>query len=269
MVTQGSTYQTLLVKKEDAIATITLNRPDKLNAMSLDMFRELAEATEEVANDRDVRTVVVTGAGRAFSAGGDIDSPIFDSPEWKRPEFIHDAAYRSWQFLRNIRSMDKPVIAAVNGPAVGGGMCLAVACDMIIASEKAIFSVPFIKLGMHIELGIGYFLPRLVGIAKAFDICFTGRSVGAQEADRIGLVNQVVPVDQLEPTVTKLATTLAQGPPLALSMGKRSIYQSQSMDLISVMEMEVRAQAICMASEDVKEGVNAFKEKRKPVFQGK
>ncbi|MGV8057322.1 MAG: enoyl-CoA hydratase/isomerase family protein [Smithellaceae bacterium] len=266
MTTTCGNYQTISLKKEDAIATITLNRPDKLNPLSPLTFEELEQATVDVANDPDVRVVVLTGAGRAFSAGGDLESSIF---EMTKAAQIHEVAYRSWQCVLNFRNMDKIVIAAVNGAAVGGAMTLVLACDLIIASEKAIFLQPFVTLGLHPEGGITNLLPRLIGVPKALELFCTGRSVDAKEADRIGLVNQVVPADQLETTVKNLAVKLAQGPAVALRLMKKTTYQAMTMDLPSVVELEARTQAICMTTDDFKEGVSAFKEKRKPVFKGK
>lgn len=266
MTIRKGNYQTISLKQEDAVATITLNRPDKLNPLSPLTFEELEQATAEVSRDSNVRVVVLTGAGRAFSAGGDLESSIF---EMTKPARIHDVAYNSWQCILNFRNMEKIVIASVNGAAVGGAMSLVLACDLIVASEKAIFLQPFVNLGLHPEGGITYFLPRLIGVPKALELFCTGRTIDAKEAERIGLVNQVVPADQLETTVNNFAVKLAQGPPVALSLMKKSVYQAMTMDLPSVMELEARTQAICMTTDDFREGVNAFKEKRKPVFEGK
>lgn len=265
MSSQNQSYETIAVEKKEGVFTITLNRPDKLNPLSPLTFEELEKATQDAAQDKEVKVVVLTGAGRAFSAGGDLESPIFTM---EKPSYMHEVAYGSWQCVSNFRSMEKPVIAAVNGPCVGGAMSLVVACDMVIASEKASFLQPFVKLGLHPEGGITYLLPKLIGINRAIDLFFTGRNVDAKEAERIGLVNQVVPADQLETTVRTLAVTLAKGPSVALKLTKRSVYQAQTMDMDAVMDMEARAQSICMTTDDFKEGVSAFKGKRQPDFKG-
>lgn len=251
-------YLTLIVTKKESVGTITLNRPEKLNGITLEMTGELMQATEQLARDSDVRVVVLTGVGRAFCAGGDLAQGAVDLP---KSRVAMDRTRDAGEVCLNLRKMEKPAIAAVNGPAVGGGCNLALACDIIIASEKASFGEVFVRVGLHPDMGGSYFLPRLVGTAKACELIFTGKVIDAREAERIGMVNQVVPHELLETTVMDLARSLAKSSSVALGLSKRSIYQGMAMDLPSALEMEARAQAICVLSEDAKEGARAFLEK--------
>ena len=259
-------YNTIIVEKEEGVATVTLNRPDKLNALTPKMLEELEAATEELAHDNDVKVVVITGAGRAFCAGADLDHPIFNMTE---PADVKEVMQKFHQIPLNIRKIPKPVIASVNGAAVGAGCNYALACDIVIASETARLGEVFVNIGLHPDCGGTYHLPRLVGTAKACELLFTGKIIDAKEAERIGLVNQVVAADQLETVTKELALSLAKGPFLAISMMKTSIYQGLEMDLASVLEREAATQSICILTDDCKEGISAFKEKRKPIFKGR
>ena len=259
-------YETIILQKEEGIATITLNRPDKLNSLTPKMLDELQAVTEELAQDDNVKVVVITGAGRAFCAGADLDHPIFDATN---PADVKEMMQKFHQIPLNTRNMTKPVIASVNGAAVGAGCNYALACDIIVASEKARFGQVFVGIGLHSDCGGTYFLPRLVGVAKACELLFTGKIIDAKEAERIGLVNQVVAEDQLEAATKELALSLAKGPSLAINMIKTSIYQGLEMDLASALEREAAVQSICILTEDCKEGIRAFKEKRKPMFKGR
>lgn len=259
-------YKNLILKKEDRIATITLNRPEKLNALNGEATDEIVQASREVGQDNEVRAVIITGAGRAFCTGADLSSP----------DFKMSSAAASWKFLQKatqvvmgIRNIPKPVIAAVNGAAVGGGCGIALACDIVIASDKARFGEVQVLRGAHPDFGAIYFLPRLVGIAKASELLLTGRMIDANEADRIGLVSRVVPADRLENVTRELAMTLAKGSPLAISMTKASIHQALTMDLPTALECEAKAQSILFMTEDWNEAMAAFVEKREPVFKGK
>ena len=259
-------YKDITLKKEEGIATITLNRPEKLNAATDRMLGELFDAIKEVGEDDSIRVLVLTGAGRGFCAGIDLDHPMFSmttSTEGRKAvEPFGRVAY-------SLRNLPKPVIASVNGIAAGGGCGWALACDIIIASENARFTQAFVNVGLHPDCGCIYFVPRLVGVAKACELIFTGDIIDAEEAERIGLVNKVVPADQLEAATRKLASRIAEGPPIALGMAKASIYQGLGMDLASVLEMEARALSICLLTQDCKEGRKAIKEKRAPQFVGK
>lgn len=261
-------YENIILKSEEGIATIMLNRPDKRNAVNLKMLEELVDVTSDVGSDPTVKVVIVTGAGKAFMAGGDIDE-LISSTIGTDPLEMRNSVQRAGQIALNLRGMAKPVIAAVNGPAVGGGCSLALTCDIIVASEQARFSVPFVNIGLHPDGGLIYFLPRLVGIAKACEMVFTGKVIDAQEAERIGLVNRVVPAELLESTTKELALSLARGPSVAIGLAKMSLHRGLSMDLASALEVEATAQIICSSTEDVKEGIRAFREKRKPMFEGK
>jgi len=259
-------YETIILTREDGIATLMLNRPDKLNPMSDLMITELCDVTNELKADTSVKVVIVTGSGRAFSAGGDLNAEIFTTPssiELKR------VLNRAHQYLFNLRIMEKPVIASVNGLAVGGGCDLALACDIRIASETAKFSVAYVNVGLHPDLGASYLLAPLVGFGKACELIFTGKMIDAKEAERIGMVNQVVPANQLTSATMEMARSIARGPSIAIGYAKTSIYESWNRDILSNQENEARIQAVVWTTEDSREGIRAFAEKRKPNFKGK
>jgi enoyl-CoA hydratase/carnithine racemase len=260
-------YEHLLIKEESGILTITLNRPDKLNAFIGHMRRDLAEALEAAGSDRGVRVVVITGAGRAFCAGGDVNFMAelmerHDSEEFAR---ILGSGRR---VITSIRQMTKPVIAAVNGVASGAGCNLALACDLRIASTNATFSQSFLKVGLHPDWGGTYFLPRLLTPNKVCELFFLGEAIDASEAARLSLVNQVVSPEDLEAATQQLAERLRAAPPIALAAAKQAVYASQAADLDEMLRYETEAQLRCFESEDGREGVRAFIEKREPTFTG-
>lgn len=260
------TYQTIIVTKEDGIAKITLNRPEAMNSVNEQMLKDLLEATRDVESDEAVKVVVLSGAGRAFCAGGDLNAPMY---KITNPLEMRRLVAEFGKIPLNLRNMPKPVIAAVNGAAVGAGLGFALAADIIIASEQARFGHVYRNIGLMSDCGSIYFLPRLIGVSRACEIIFTGKVIDAREAERIGLVNRVVPADQLEAVTRELAQQLARGPAVAMGLAKMSLYQGLGMDLATALEWEARAHAICMLSEDMQEGIRAFKEKRQPVFKGK
>jgi 2-(1,2-epoxy-1,2-dihydrophenyl)acetyl-CoA isomerase len=258
-------YETIILKKEEGVATIILNRPDRRNAITSTMSAELLKATEELGWDDAVKVVVITGAGPAFCAGGDLESLLGATP-LEIAEVIRKGGTR---IILNLRKMLKPVIVSVNGAAVGAGCNLALAGDIIIASENARFGEVFVNIGAHPDWGGTYFLPRLVGVTKACELFFTGKTLDAKEAERIGLVNEVVPADLLETRTRELALSLARGPSVAIGLIKNSIYQGLETDLASALENEAKAQALCFLTDDLKEGLKSFLEKRPPAFTGK
>jgi len=259
-------YKTLLVEKQGKIGKITFNRPDMLNALSEESFKEFIDALHEVDRDDEIRVVVITGAGRAFSAGLDMEEAKQGPTEsGKQAVPIQDAVAWIPHILRNMR---KPVIASINGPAVGGGFTIALACDIRIASDDAMLGAPFLSVGLVPELGSSYYLPRLVGIAKACELVFTGRMVKAEEAREIGLVNNVVPKDELEAATMKMAEVITRGAPVPLQIAKKALYQGMDSDLVAQIQFEQLAQSSCFKSEDYAEGIKAFLEKRKPEFKG-
>jgi len=260
-------YGHLQVAEADGSTTITLNRPDKLNAFIGHMRRDLAEALEHAGSDRNTRVVIITGAGRAFCAGGDI---AFMAELMKR----HDAEEFSRilgagrRVILAIRQMTKPVIASINGPASGAGFNLALACDLRIAANTATFSESFAKVGLHPDWGGTYFLPRVVTPNKACEMFFLGESIDAAEALRLGIVNQVVAPEELETATMQLAQSLRAAPPIALAAAKHAVYASQAADLDEMLRYETEAQLRCFDSDDGHEGVHAFLEKREPKFTG-
>jgi len=260
-------YEHIEVTESDCILTITLNRPDRLNAFIGHMRRDLAEALEHAGSDRNVRVVIITGAGRAFCAGGDVTFMAElmkrrDAEEFSR---IMGAGRR---VILAIRQMTKPVIASINGPASGAGFNLALACDLRIASSDATFSQSFAKVGLHPDWGGSYFLPRLVTPNKACEMFFLGDSIDAEEAARLGLVNQVVAPEELETTTMQLAERLRAAPPIALAAAKHAVYMSQAAELEEMLRYETEVQLRCFDSDDGHEGVQAFLEKREPKFTG-
>ena len=260
-------YEHILISESEGILTITLNRPDKLNAFIGHMRRDLAEALEHAGSDRNVRVVIITGAGRAFCAGGDVAfmAELMQRRDGEEFSRILGAGRR---VILAIRQMTKPVIAAINGPASGAGCNLALACDLRIASSNATFSESFAKVGLHPDWGGTYFLPRLVSPNKACEMFFLGDSIDAAEAARLGIVNQVVALEELEATTLQLAERLRAAPPIALAAAKHAVYMSQASELEEMLRYETEAQMRCFESEDGHEGVHAFLEKREPKFTG-
>ena len=260
-------YENILVSESDGIMTITLNRPEKLNAFIGHMRRDLAEALEHGGSERSIRVVVITGAGRSFCAGGDVEFTAqlmdrHDSEEFSR---ILGAGRR---VILAIRQMTKPVIAAVNGVAAGAGCNLALACDFRIASTAATFTQSFVKGGLNPDWGGTYFLPRLVTPNKACELFFLGETINAEEAARLNIVNQVVLPEDLDNTVQRLAERLRAAPPIAIAAAKQAVYMSEAQDLEEMLRYETEAQLRCFESDDGHEGVRAFLEKREPRFTG-
>ncbi|ABL80327.1 MULTISPECIES: enoyl-CoA hydratase-related protein [unclassified Nocardioides] len=252
------------------VRTITLNRPERLNALSYELFQELEEAL--LASDRDprVRVVVVTGAGRAFCAGLDLGDG-FDAPEQAvagRTVGGMDAQERIARVLTTPQRMRTPVIAAINGPAAGGGLALALACDVRVASATASCNVAFVKVGLSgCDCGVSYLLPRAVGSSVAFELMLTGRSVDSEEALRIGLVSRITAEEQLIPAALETAALIVNNSPFGVQMTKRVMWQAlDAPSLDAAIELENRTQILCTLTEDQPEAVAAFREKRPPRF---
>jgi len=260
-------YEHIQITEAEGIMTITLNRPEKLNAFIGHMRRDLAEVLEHAGSDRTVRVVIITGAGRAFCAGGDI---VFMAELMKRRDSEEFARIlgAGRRVITAIRQMTKPVIASINGPASGAGCNLAFACDLRIASSTASFSQSFAKVGLHPDWGGTYFLPRLVTPNKACEMFFLGEPIDANEAARLGIVNQVVAPEELENKTMQLAERLRAAPPIALAAAKHAVYMSQAKELDEMLRYETEAQLRCFDSEDGLEGVLAYLEKREPRFTG-
>ena len=255
----------ILLEMEDGVGTVTLNRPDRLNTLAIPTVDQLVETLAQVAASDDVRVVVLAGNGRRFCAGADQAEMVERDPQAWEP-----IVRRYLDPVRAIVAMDKPVIAALHGDAVGGGLGLALACDFRIAAEGIRMGAPFTPIGLAgCDMSAGWFLPRLVGLGTATDLMFTGRLVEADEALEIGLVHRVVPKELFEGEVSALARQLAAGPPIAHRWTKRAIHRSLGVDMAAEFEFEIFAQVQCIQSEDHREGVRAFKEKRVPVFQGR
>jgi 2-(1,2-epoxy-1,2-dihydrophenyl)acetyl-CoA isomerase len=263
------TYECLLYEVKDGVATLTLNRPDRLNALGGTLRDDLLDAVTRASADPEVRVMIVTGAGKGFCAGGDVKA-MNDNREAARERPLLDRVAPSRdRVLLAMRDAPQPIIAAVNGAAAGAGMNLALGCDMRLASTAARFSQAFVKRGLHPDWGGTYFLPRAVGLARAAELIFTGDVIDAQEALRIGLVSRVVAPEELMPAAHDLARKIAGGPPVAIRLAKRALYHSQDCDLRQALEFETFAQNICQDTEDAREGVRAFVEKRAPVFRGR
>ena len=258
-------YETILYQPDEGVLTITLNRPDVLNAFNSKMGSELLDALKKGERDPEARCIVLTGAGRAFSSGEDLKSRQSEGIT----EFGPTLRDRYNPIVLKMRNMEKPIIGSINGVAAGAGCSIALACDLRIASEKASLIEVFIRVGLVPDSGSSYFLPRLVGLGRALEMAFTGDTVSAEEAYRIGLVNRVVPAEELEAATRELALRLAKGPTKALGLAKRVMNRGLNMELVEVLEYEVHAQETAGSTDDHKEGMAAFLEKRTPNYQGK
>lgn len=259
-------YETLLYEKEEAIAVVTLNRPDRLNALSFKLREELMAVFEEMEKDDDVKVVILTGGKKAFSAGADIKERAGMQATQPQVYFNQQKTHRFYCMIENF---EKPVIAAISGVAVGGGCELAMVCDLRIASETAQFGVPEVKIGVIPAAGGTQRLPRLIGVTKAKELLYTGDFIDAGEALRLNLVNRVVSVDSLMDEAKALAKKLAANPPLSVKFAKRAVNAGMQMDLASALDYEAHCAALLSVSEDRIEGFRAFTEKRKPNFKGK
>ena len=259
----------VLVERHGRVLLVTLNRPDVLNALVVEMRQSLVDAFNEAARDHEVGVVVLTGAGRGFCSGGDIPYMKEVMEAGGRYEDFRPLVAAGREVALAIHRCGKPVIAAVNGAAAGGGMGLALMCDTRWASDKAKFAQSFARLGLHPDWGSLYTLPRLIGAARALELMWTGDLVDAAEALRIGLVTRVIPHDNLLPETLAFAERLARGPAVALAQIKRSVWDSLGYDLEQSLAREIDAQETCWNTRDSKEGVTAFLEKREAKFEGR
>ena len=255
---------TVITKKADGIKYIVINRESRMNAVNPETVKMLQAIAEETKQERDVRAVVITGAGKAFSTGADLKwTPGSDE--------LQHMENRVWLFehaIKAIYTLPVPTIAAIRGHAVGYGLSIALACDMRIASDDAKMGMLFTKIGLMPDGGASYFLPRIVGISKALELTYTADVIDAQEALRIGLVNRVVPPAGLEKEVEDLAKRLAMGPPVAYRFAKQAMQSGIEYDLEKIFEKEVIGQTKCLMTGDFMEGVSAFLQKRAPEYKG-
>jgi enoyl-CoA hydratase/carnithine racemase len=257
----------LYEQADSGVAMITLNRPERLNALTFEVYRELIDTFAALRDEEDVRAVVITGAGRAFCSGGDVHDIIGELFS-RDMEGLLEFTRMTCECVRNIRALAKPVIASLNGTTAGAGACIALAADIRIASEEARIAFLFVKVGLSgADMGAAYLLPRVIGLAKATELLYTGDFISAQEAERIGLYNRVVPSSQLAGTTRELAERLAQGPGFALAKTKELLNRELNMSLESALECEAQAQAICMQHPDYREAYEAFVNKREAKFR--
>lgn len=259
------TNNSILVEREGSIGWIRINRPERLNAFAGEMRAELEAGLLAFEKDRAIRCVVITGVGRAFSTGGDIQVMAEISAKQDAEAFARLVEIGA-RIVSTIDRMSKPVIAAVNGPAAGAGACLALACDLRIASETASIGFTFLRVGLHPDWGGSYFLPRLVGPGRAAELILTGGMIGAERAERLGIFNRVVPAAELERAARDLALQIAAGPPRVIAAAKQSLRRSLSGTLEEVLDLEISAQNEAFGSADFQEGITAFLEKRSPRF---
>ncbi len=256
--------ETILIERRGRVALITINRPDKLNALNIKTRQETAEALDELRTDDEIRVVIITGAGeKAFVAGADINEFAGRSAIQQR------TVMKAKSIFTAAEDFPKPIIAMINGFCLGGGCELALSCDIRIASDKSRFGQPEINLGIIPGGGGTQRLTRLVGEGKAMQMILTGEMIDAQEAYRIGLVNDVYPADQLESKTMELADKIAQKSPVALAMAKTAVKNAARMNLREGLDQEIDLFALCFSSEDKEEGVRAFLEKRKADFKGR
>jgi len=258
-------FDTVVFQKEDHIAVITMNRPESMNAINNKFIKELNQIFDEIEDDPETGAVIITGTGKTFAAGADIK----EVQGIGSPADAHDFVSKIQALFCRIENLEKPVIAAVNGLALGGGCEITLACDLRIAAENALFGLPEIKIGVLPVAGGTQRLPRLVGVGRAKEMLFTGDPIDAAEAYRIGLANRVVPLDSLMDEAKKLAADLMKRPGHAFKMIKGCVNRGINMDLDSALAYEGRCFEILFSTDDQKEGMEAFVEKRKPVFKNR
>lgn len=255
-------YKTLLVDTEDSACRITLNRPDVLNALSLELLSELQTALSKASEDKSIRAVLLTGAGRGFCSGADLASTSVSGNIGEIVEGCYNPV------VRLIANMKKPVVAGVNGIAAGAGMSLALCCDVRLLSSEAAFALGFTGIALVMDASSSYFLPRLVGRSRALEMAYTNRKIGAEEAQQLGLGEMLIPAEQFEAQAWGMVKQLATGPTKSFGLIKQQINASPHNDLEGQLQLEAELQSEAARSRDAAEGVTAFKEKRKPNFKG-
>jgi 2-(1,2-epoxy-1,2-dihydrophenyl)acetyl-CoA isomerase len=262
-----SAHSVLLETPHGAVVTLAMNRPDRLNAINNELSIALNEALLRIASNSSVHVVILTGAGRAFCAGGDL-GVIGKGRELGDSTELGPLLRSGMQAVLNMRCMPQPVIAAVNGPAAGAGMNLALAADIRIATEDSVFGQNFANVGLFPDYGGTFFLPELVGPSRAAELFYTAEMIDAKTAHRLGIVNHIYPVDRFEAEVQKMAKKIAEGPQAAIRAVKQTIFSRDKEALVRALENEVQHQLKCFHSEDCREGILAFMEKRPPKFVG-
>lgn len=260
---EENTFENLIVEKKDNVMWITLDRPDKLNALNKEMYTELHKVLDIVETDPECRVLVFTGSGKAFCAGGDL-SQLYQAAT--TVESAQERLRMSHSLATRLRSLKQPIIMAVNGAAVGAGLSLALIGDMIICAEDARFGATFLRVGLIPDMGSIYNLVKLLGTSKACELCFQADIIDARKAAEMGLVNRVVAKEELLDTVSKLAEGMSKLPFMQLGLLKKAIYKAQEVDFFTEIEDEINLQSLCMVSKDGREGIKAFLEKRKPIF---
>lgn len=258
-------YETLLIDLKDQVAILRMNRPQSMNALEQQLCLDLVECLGILSECEEVRVVIITGSGKAFCAGGDLRELRERMPVDEAKKYVLNVS----NVIRAIQNLEKPVIAAVNGAAAGAGFSIAMACDLVVASENAIFSQSFVRIGLVPDLGATYFTPRLIGLHKGKELALAGKTMGANELAQMGLINYAVPHEELEDKTFELARQIAEGAPIAVRLAKKLLKQSLTASLEKMIELESQFQAACMQSEDFMEGMKALHEKRKCRFKGK
>lgn len=258
-------YNTLIFKKEKGIGNITLNRPRQMNALNKEMIEELSDLLTQMALDGEIKVIIFTGSEKFFCVGAD----LIETGKIDTPVAANAFSAKAQSLFNKVEDFEKPVIAAVSGYALGGGCELSLACDLRIAAENAMFGQPEIKIGVIPGGGGTQRLPRIIGVTKAKELLYTGDPINANDAYRIGLVNSVVKVDSLMEEANKMAEKIVHGPGFALKMLKSAVNKGMDMDIKSAMAYEARCFEVLFSTEDLKEGLNAFIEKRRPTFMGR
>lgn len=260
--------QDLLYRKGNGIAVITMNRPDKRNALSGELFQGIFNSVADSAADDEVKVVIITGTGDSFCSGADVKAMAAGALQRREPPPENPEQVRRAPFALQFRECPKPIIASVNGVAVGVGLDLALSCDIRIASDKARMTVGYVRRGMVPAAGSAWFLPRLLGMDRALKVIWTSEMIDAAEAEKLGLVTMVVPHDELESSTLEIAEQIAKAPTLAVQAAKRAVYESLNLDLEKSLALTMTIRQGLLGTRDFHESATAFVEKREPTFKG-